>query len=252
MLPNVNEISEKLESSALTAEVVGVTGDEADYGEPRESSVVTNTEQSSLATDDKSDEMSEVLDSVIASVVNSRPKFESALLKNNDGMADGRAKIIKPEPKERDPDRAAELATIDALKELLEEALKKELDSKEKSKAKASEPLPIPPKQCLYTTDPNMAPEANIFDSHCHLDRVFQASQRVDPDAFEKFIKSNYKNFGAKFEGCITVFCDPSRWDPVSACEAKCNYDDLSPRNLIAHSNINLMVITFHSRKTRS
>jgi Tat protein secretion system quality control protein TatD with DNase activity len=91
--------------------------------------------------------------------------------------------------------------------------------------------------------------EANIFDSHCHLDRVFQARQRVDPEAFEKFVKSNYKNFGAKFEGCIAVFYDPSRWDPVSACEAKCSGDDLSQPNLIAHSNINLIVVTFHSRK---
>ncbi len=209
MMASANEKSEK---SALSAEVASV----ADFGELRDSNVVTNVEQAPPAIDDQSDEMSAIVHSVIASVVGSRPEFESALLKSDGCPTDERVELIKLEreeaegPCERDTGLSTYLETIG----IPNDSVKQALDSKEESKTKVVRPVPLLP-PLPYTTDPNIAPETNIFDSHCHLDVVLQRKERVHPDAFEKFVKWNYKNFGPKFEGCITAFCNPSEWDTV-------------------------------------
>ncbi len=56
---------------------------------------------------------------------------------------------------------------------------------------------------------------ATIFDSHCHLTRLLDL-RSMSPDcaasAFTKFRAELPKEFGSKFEGCITVFDNPLQW----------------------------------------
>lgn len=92
-----------------------------------------------------------------------------------------------------------------------------------------------------YNGDPNEAKDANIFDSHCHLDRIFfgptnepglyrniglglpRSTYRdmgeKNNDNLPKFKPLEYlrtkfpESFGKKFEGCISVCCDPEYWE---------------------------------------
>lgn len=46
-----------------------------------------------------------------------------------------------------------------------------------------------------------------FFDSHCHLDFLFQRTNFVG--SFSNFFISNIEHFPANFAGCIAVFCNP-------------------------------------------
>jgi hypothetical protein len=61
--------------------------------------------------------------------------------------------------------------------------------------------------------DPNNARLINIFDSHCHFDRVFNYWKRAQDDTPLASLTEHFPEaFGKKFEGCIAVNCDPRRW----------------------------------------
>ena len=57
-----------------------------------------------------------------------------------------------------------------------------------------------------FNADPLAAPECNVFDTHCHIDRLF--GKRVGADRFND-LRNSGNRFYKKFEGCITSFCDP-------------------------------------------
>lgn len=83
-----------------------------------------------------------------------------------------------------------------------------------------------------YDHDPETAITKNIFDSHCHLDRMFRWHRKelnlIFNDAKKaeshdkipnvtalthlKTIQNVGRCFGSKFEGCISVCCDPELW----------------------------------------
>jgi hypothetical protein len=88
----------------------------------------------------------------------------------------------------------------------------------------------VVPKNC-QPTDNQMAKVANIFDTHCHIDRLFallfeiEGNDFYNPNSYkmkkilsrqyntkgpmELLRKMKYKAHGYKFEGCINVVCDP-------------------------------------------
>lgn len=51
----------------------------------------------------------------------------------------------------------------------------------------------------------------NVFDSHCHLDRLF-GDFIQEPQYYQKFKSQNADILGKTFEGCITSFCQPKDW----------------------------------------
>ncbi|XP_059092958.1 putative deoxyribonuclease TATDN2 isoform X2 [Tigriopus californicus] len=53
--------------------------------------------------------------------------------------------------------------------------------------------------------------ERNVFDSHCHLDRLF-GDLVLKPKYFQTFKRENAAIMGETFEGCITSFCQPRDW----------------------------------------
>ena len=59
-------------------------------------------------------------------------------------------------------------------------------------------------RKCDFNSDPGAAPESNVFDSHCHIDRMFgnHCGARF------KELRNSNNRFYEKFEGCITSFCD--------------------------------------------
>jgi hypothetical protein len=62
-------------------------------------------------------------------------------------------------------------------------------------------------------SDPNMAKLANIFDSHCHVDRIYNYwNHRKVGYPIENLSRKFPEVFGSKFEGCIAVNCDPRLW----------------------------------------
>ena len=61
---------------------------------------------------------------------------------------------------------------------------------------------------------------ANIFDSHCHLDRVYERlghSRSVFYKGFHKrpllFLRYTYSKLFEKFDGCINVITSPEHFD---------------------------------------
>ena len=60
-------------------------------------------------------------------------------------------------------------------------------------------------RKCDFNADPNSAPESNIFDTHCHIDRIY--GSRTCGNKFQ-ILRNNYTRIYDKFEGCITSFCD--------------------------------------------
>ena len=66
-----------------------------------------------------------------------------------------------------------------------------------------------------HEANPSKAREKNIFDSHCHIDRILGKGVGK-PGALTRMIATDPGNFGPKFEGCISVFCDPRKWAGVS------------------------------------
>lgn len=92
-----------------------------------------------------------------------------------------------------------------------------------------------------YDGNPDQTKDTNIFDSHCHLDRIFFGPSNqpglyrnmglglplsVERDMGERknenlptfkpleYLKSKFpETFGKKFEGCITNCCDPEYWE---------------------------------------
>lgn len=92
-----------------------------------------------------------------------------------------------------------------------------------------------------YDGNPDIVNEVSIFDSHCHLDRIFfgptfqpglyrhiglgfplsavkdmgEINNKNLPDfkPLEYLVSKFPEAFGNKFEGCITVCCDPEYWD---------------------------------------
>ena len=81
-------------------------------------------------------------------------------------------------------------------------------------------------KTTSYDPDPSRVPDRNIFDTHCHLDRLFLSYKSRTKlgiteslPAFMKrfkalrFLKDRFPAaFGPKFEGCISNCCDPDTW----------------------------------------
>ena len=70
-----------------------------------------------------------------------------------------------------------------------------------------------------YNVDPEASHRENIFDSHCHLDRVWAkmkmrkcCSDVARPCSSLRMNPKLFHEFGSKFEGCISVFCDPDTW----------------------------------------
>jgi hypothetical protein len=64
--------------------------------------------------------------------------------------------------------------------------------------------------------------QANVFDSHCHLDRVLQKMCRSSHSAFENFADCRIED-KKLFEGCITSFCRPYEWKRVRLCNLPIN-----------------------------
>lgn len=61
--------------------------------------------------------------------------------------------------------------------------------------------------------DPNMAKLANIFDSHCHIDRIYNYWKHSKVENPVGNLSRKFPEvFGRKFEGCIAVNCDPRLW----------------------------------------
>ena len=61
--------------------------------------------------------------------------------------------------------------------------------------------------------DSNAAKLANIFDSHCHVDRVYNYWNHPKVEnPVENLSRKFPEVFGRKFEGCIAVNCDPRLW----------------------------------------
>ena len=65
--------------------------------------------------------------------------------------------------------------------------------------------------------NPNDALVTNIFDSHCHLDRIYSYWKHAKvPNPLENLSQKFPAVFGSKFEGCISVNCDPRNWKVIS------------------------------------
>ena len=65
-------------------------------------------------------------------------------------------------------------------------------------------------RKCDFNADPDEAPESNVFDTHCHIDRTFGYGGGDYSDRF-RYLRAGKKfgsKFYAKFEGCISSFCD--------------------------------------------
>ena len=85
-----------------------------------------------------------------------------------------------------------------------------------------------------YPFDPEQAEQRNIFDSHCHLDRLLSPKGRFNGERqpFTRFKQdpANWPEFGSKFSGCITSFCDPWRWvndfEEVGLCKGCQRFTD--------------------------
>ncbi|XP_014771063.1 putative deoxyribonuclease TATDN2 [Octopus bimaculoides] len=55
-----------------------------------------------------------------------------------------------------------------------------------------------------------------FFDTHCHLDRIFddlKSKSEKHFSNFKEFKEANWTTFPKEFAGCLTVFCDPWRFD---------------------------------------
>ena len=54
---------------------------------------------------------------------------------------------------------------------------------------------------------------ANLFDSHCHLDRILSTAQLQQSEPFQRLRDSKRTEFSPLFEGCLTNCCDPEQFD---------------------------------------
>ena len=58
------------------------------------------------------------------------------------------------------------------------------------------------------------ATEAELIDTHCHMDFIYA---RMDLNCSFSDFKEKLKNeFPTCFSGCISVFCEPSKWTKVN------------------------------------
>ena len=102
-------------------------------------------------------------------------------------------------------------------------------------------PSQAPKNKPWYEACPDVgAPGMPIFDTHCHLDRLFLEDRfreavgwrdplYVTPDPLG-FLTTKFPDaFGSNFKGCITNGCDPKSWYHTSVYEkfakAKGNYN---------------------------
>ena len=88
-----------------------------------------------------------------------------------------------------------------------------------------------------FNADPNAAPERNVFDTHCHLDKILDPQWLRGTDLpFEDFRKTHEKYY-EKFEGCITIFMDlaPLRSSFKFAKARVCNIFDLLLNFVFTH-----------------
>ena len=68
-----------------------------------------------------------------------------------------------------------------------------------------------------FNADPNAAPERNVFDTHCHLDKTLDNKWFKENNLpFEEFKKMHGKYY-EKFEGCITIFMDLAHFRSMSS-----------------------------------
>jgi len=61
-----------------------------------------------------------------------------------------------------------------------------------------------------FNANPHSAPESNVFDTHCHIDRLFGPKLYHEwfPYFRKNIVTKSRGAYYAKFEGCITNFCD--------------------------------------------
>ncbi|GAB1609624.1 putative deoxyribonuclease TATDN2 [Argonauta hians] len=61
------------------------------------------------------------------------------------------------------------------------------------------------------------AADYKFIDTHCHLDRIFDDVKNKSDKMFtnfQEFKEANELTFPKEFAGCVTVFCDPWKFDP--------------------------------------